>query len=200
VCLHGCVVTCASCTTKQTFGQCRSFLEGTLGIAPFPFQKKETGPEVPFHNSIIGYFMVYQDRLETNLLQPPRKFTIVFDNLCYYFWGKPCWWTETNIIGNDCFVFHKLPLRLNSFTAPPPFRCSGVPVSPPSRFTYNGHIIKNESSCILYAHSQFLCSLASFKLSTLGIRHRSQIPSLIIYYSTRHSRSLMFLQLWTAVS
>jgi len=25
--------------------------------------------EKPFHNSIIGNFMVYQDRLETNLLQ-----------------------------------------------------------------------------------------------------------------------------------
>jgi len=25
--------------------------------------------EVPFHYSIIGNFMVYQDRLETNLLQ-----------------------------------------------------------------------------------------------------------------------------------
>jgi len=27
------------------------------------------GAEVYFHNSIIGNFMVYQDRLETNLLQ-----------------------------------------------------------------------------------------------------------------------------------
>jgi len=28
-----------------------------------------TGAEVPFHNSIIGNFKVYQDRLEINLLQ-----------------------------------------------------------------------------------------------------------------------------------
>ena len=39
------------------------------GIATLPFQQGETGVEVPFHNSIIGTFMVYQDRLETNLLQ-----------------------------------------------------------------------------------------------------------------------------------
>jgi len=39
-----------------------------LGIAILPFQQGKTGAEVPFHNSIIGNFMVYQDRLETNLL------------------------------------------------------------------------------------------------------------------------------------
>jgi len=39
------------------------------GTAPLSFQKGETGTEVPFHNSIIGNFMVYQDRPETNLLQ-----------------------------------------------------------------------------------------------------------------------------------
>ena len=30
VCLHGCADACASCATKQTFAQCRIFLEGTL--------------------------------------------------------------------------------------------------------------------------------------------------------------------------
>jgi len=39
------------------------------GISPLTFQKRATGAEVPFHNSIIGEFMVYQDRLETNSLQ-----------------------------------------------------------------------------------------------------------------------------------
>jgi len=34
-----------------------------------PFQKEGNGAEVPFHKSIIGNFMVYQERLETNLLQ-----------------------------------------------------------------------------------------------------------------------------------
>jgi len=43
---------------------------------------------------------------------------------------------------------------------------------------------------MIYAHSQFLCSLASFKLLTPGVRHRSRIPSLLHCYSTRHPRSL----------
>jgi len=34
-----------------------------------PFKSGATGAEVPFHNRIIGNFMVYQDRLETKLLQ-----------------------------------------------------------------------------------------------------------------------------------
>jgi len=29
------------------------------GIAPLHFQQGETGAEVPFHNNIIGNFMVY---------------------------------------------------------------------------------------------------------------------------------------------
>jgi len=33
------------------------------------FRRGTTGVEVPFHNSIIGIFMVEQDPLETNLLQ-----------------------------------------------------------------------------------------------------------------------------------
>ena len=39
-------------------------------IAPQPFHKGATGAEVVlFHKSIIGNFMVHQDRLETYLLQ-----------------------------------------------------------------------------------------------------------------------------------
>jgi len=54
--------------------------------------------------------MVYQDRLETYLLQlvavsTPRNFRIVFYNCCY-FWGQHCRWTETSSIGND-FLFFK---------------------------------------------------------------------------------------------
>jgi len=37
-------------------------------------------------------------------------------------------------------------------------------------------------------------------LLTLGVRHHIRIPSLFDYYSSRHSHSLMFLQLWTALS
>ena len=31
------------------------------------FKRGATGTQVPFHNSIIGNFMVYQDRLEINI-------------------------------------------------------------------------------------------------------------------------------------
>jgi len=41
-------------------------------------------------------------------------------------------------------------------------------------------------------HSQFLCSFASFKLSTLGVRQSSRVPTLIDGYSTRHSGGLIF--------
>jgi len=34
-----------------------------------PFKRGATGAEVPFHNSVIRNFIVYQDRLEINLLQ-----------------------------------------------------------------------------------------------------------------------------------
>jgi len=53
-----------------------------------------------FHKSIIGNFMVYQDRLEANLLQlfrhseNPEWFSIIS---VIIFWGQHCWWTETNI-------------------------------------------------------------------------------------------------------
>jgi len=34
-----------------------------------PFRKGSNGADVPFHNSIIGNFIVYQDRIETFLLK-----------------------------------------------------------------------------------------------------------------------------------
>jgi len=33
----------------------------------YPFKRGTTGAEMPFHNSIIGNFMVYQDRLAINI-------------------------------------------------------------------------------------------------------------------------------------
>ena len=59
----------------------------------------------------------------------------------------------------------------------------------PSDCTYNSHIKK--LSRVFYAHSQFLCILAGFKLSTLGVRYRSRIPSLLDCYPS----SLYCLQL-----
>jgi len=37
---------------------------------PCPFTKGARGAAVPFDENVIGNFMVYQDRIETNLLQP----------------------------------------------------------------------------------------------------------------------------------
>jgi len=34
-----------------------------------PFRKESNGADVPFHNSIIGNFIVCQDRIETDLLK-----------------------------------------------------------------------------------------------------------------------------------
>jgi len=45
----------------------RGFMTGAL--PPCPLKEGETGAQVPLHNSIISNFMIYQDRLETNLLQ-----------------------------------------------------------------------------------------------------------------------------------
>jgi len=61
-------------------------------------------------------------------------------------------------------------------------------------------IKERKLACVVYVHSQFLCSLASFKLSTLGVRHPSRIPFLLDCCSTRHSRNLVFLQLWPGLS
>jgi len=53
---------------------------------------------------------------------------MIFYNFCYYFWGQHCWWTETNIIGND-FCFFYVSIALNCFTAPsalPLLRCPWI--------------------------------------------------------------------------
>jgi len=39
------------------------------GVIALPFQKRATGAEVPFHNSIMGNVVVYQHRLEAHFLQ-----------------------------------------------------------------------------------------------------------------------------------
>ena len=44
-------------------------MRGNGGTFRLPFHFGVTGVEVRFHNIIIGNFMVYQDRLELNLLQ-----------------------------------------------------------------------------------------------------------------------------------
>jgi len=41
----------------------------TRALPLCPLKKRATEAEAPFHDSILGNFMVYQHRLETNLLQ-----------------------------------------------------------------------------------------------------------------------------------
>jgi len=40
-----------------------------VGHYTLPLEKGATGAEVTFYKNIIGYFMVFQYRIETNLLQ-----------------------------------------------------------------------------------------------------------------------------------
>ena len=63
-----------------------------MDIAPCPFERGATGAEVPFHNNVIGSFMVCQYRIETNLLQlfaHPEN-SEWFSMICYYFGGQHC--------------------------------------------------------------------------------------------------------------
>jgi len=53
-------------------------------LLPCPYIRGTTGALVPFHNSIIGHFIVYKDRVERNLLQlfahpeDSKWFSIIF--------------------------------------------------------------------------------------------------------------------------
>jgi len=84
--------------------------------------------------------MVYKDQLEINLLQlfaHPQNVECFFYNFCY------CCCAKTSIIGNELFIFYKLPLPSTLLVPPLPYRCSDVPES-----TYtvtrkkHGHIIR----------------------------------------------------------
>ena len=78
-----------------------------------------------------------------------------FYNFGYYFCGQHCWWTKTNLFGNDFFVFFKVSIALNSFTAPLPYRYSSA---------LNMHVVstnfaktlicKREYDVILWRHKQ----------------------------------------------
>ena len=68
-----------------------------------------------------------------------------------------------------------------------------------SNCTYNSNNKEWKFSCVLYGHIQFLCNL---KVSNCQ-PWLSVIPAaclLIDCYATRHSRNLVFLQLWTALT
>jgi len=85
---------------------------------------------------------------------------------------------------------------------------------------------KRQFSCVFYAHSQFLCSLARFDLANRGVRQIVQLHTfyarllvfhetsaqpdfavancfdlvMSVFYSSVLTPSLIFLRLWTAVS
>jgi len=55
-----------------------------------------------------------------------------------------------------------------------------VTIFPLSNCTYNCLVIKKNKTflrTVFHAHSQFLCSLASFRPSTAGVRHPNRTPS-----------------------
>jgi len=107
------------------------FLPGFSGILPNFQQIKTFGGAhcactptsniTAFHNSITGNFVVYQDRLQTYLLhlfEHPES-SEWFSIICY-FWDQHCWQTETNVIGNDVFVFYKFLLPSTVLLLPCP--------------------------------------------------------------------------------
>jgi len=93
-------------------GCCHDFQQiKTFGVRLHP--QPPTSNTTAFHKSIIGNFVVYQDRLEHMVIaafRASRKLRLIYYNFCYYFWGPHRWWIETNIIGNEFFVFYKFPL------------------------------------------------------------------------------------------
>jgi len=88
------------------------------------------GTDVHFYNSIIGNFIVYQDRIETDLL----KLCVQPENL-EWFSVISVIIHEVNIVAkrkqaqlsNDSFVFYTFPLRSIILLPPLPYRCSSIP-------------------------------------------------------------------------
>ena len=96
-------------------------MEAWRGHYPLcPFKRGTTGVEMLHHNSIIGNIMLYQDLLETNLLQlfghqeNSEWFSIV---LLWFLWSTLLIKTETNVIGKGFFLCFHGP---KFFTAPLP--------------------------------------------------------------------------------
>ena len=99
-------------------------------IALLPFQKGCNGGGGAFSQQHHRYFYGLLRSTWNKFIaaiRAPRQFRMIFCNFCYYFWGRHWWWTETNIIGNDFFVFYKFPLPSAFLLLSLPYRCSGVP-------------------------------------------------------------------------
>ena len=102
-------------------GQGRRGAGAWQGHCPCLSKIGATETEVPFRNSIIGNFVVYQGRLETIFaaIRAPRKFTMAFYNICYHFWGQHCYWIETSVLVTS-FCFYKFPLPSSLWLNPCP--------------------------------------------------------------------------------
>jgi len=107
------------------------------GVLPCLFEKGATGAEVPFHSRITENCMVFQDQLETNLLQlfahPQNSewfstiFAIIFEAKNF------CCSKQVQLV--TIFVFYKFPLPSTLFLPPCP---SAVPASLFTRNTKHG--------------------------------------------------------------
>jgi len=88
-----------------------------------------TWTELPFYKSIIDNFMVYQDRIETNLLQAfahlqtSEWFSIILVLI----------WRSTLLLNRNQYKFDPILLFFYKFALPStltlllPYRCSGIP-------------------------------------------------------------------------
>ena len=97
-------------------------------IASCPFKRGATGVEVPFHNNIIGNFMVYPYRIETNLLQlfahPENSgFSIIY--VINFEVDMVAKQKQTYLVTTFCF-FYEFPLPSTLLLV---YRCSDVPAS-----------------------------------------------------------------------
>ena len=117
-CLHGfCCKPSKPFLKSNNVG--RHFFSDYQGCCPDFEQIKTFGDALALHSQHYcfsyqyGYFRGLS-RSTWNIViaafRAPRKFRMIFYNFCYYFWGQHCWWTKTNINGNDFFVFYKFPL------------------------------------------------------------------------------------------
>jgi len=67
---------------------------------------------------VISWFIKIDLKQIDTAVWARGKFRLSFYNFGYYFFGQHCWWTETNLFGNDFFVFLSFHCP-RSFTAPP---------------------------------------------------------------------------------
>jgi len=98
-------------------------------IASWPFVKEATGGAGAFYMIIIGNLMFYQDRLETYLLQlfahPDTSEWFSIISVMNFEVNNGAEQKQALLI--TIFLFFKVFILLNSFTAPLTHRCPGVP-------------------------------------------------------------------------